>query len=28
MWIEEIKNHSLVAEKGLVINIDVYNWAK
>ena len=28
MWIEEIKNHNLVAEKGLIINIDVYNWAK
>ena len=28
MWIEEIKNHNLIAEKGLVINIDVYNWAK
>ena len=28
MWIEEIRNHNLVAEKGLVINIDVYNWAK
>ena len=28
MWIEEIKNHTLVANKGLVINIDVYNWAK
>lgn len=28
MWIEEIKNHSFVAEKSLVINIDVFNWAK